>query len=85
MLSRAEAPGSFSESPLVRSIPELSTSADKRNLTVPCEEGDYPGSLIRMLEQGSRVVDAASKEAKGSRPSQHVGSVTGLFSIVFVS
>lgn len=83
MLSRVEVPGGSSASPSGRSTPELRTFAEKRSLAVPCEDGDSPGSLLK-LGCWNKVL-AAAKETHRSRPSQCIGSATGSFSIVLVS
>ena len=50
-----------------KSIQELSSFAERGNIIVPCEEGDWCGSLLK-LGWRSTLVSATTKETKKASP-----------------
>lgn len=63
MLSAVGAPGRSSGTPPGKSLQELSSFAERGNIIVPCEEGDWCGSLPK-LGWKSAIVSATTKETK---------------------
>lgn len=70
MLSAVEVPCRSSGSPSGRSTPELRTSAEERNLTVPHEEGGSAGSLLKFgCRKGLRLCACSHEGSKGKQAS----------------